>query len=56
MECRVAKTLEFSEYYPYYCKLYIRDFKFIYCMKNNDNDLCHGSCFEYGSNNANSIF
>ena len=35
-------------------KLYIRDLKFIYCMKNNDNDLV-SSCFEYVSNNANSI-
>ena len=35
-------------------KLYIRDLKFIYCMKNIDNDLV-GSCFEYVSNNANSI-
>ena len=26
----------------------------IYCMKNNDNDLV-SSCFEYVSNNANSI-
>ena len=35
-------------------KLYIRDLKFIYCMKNNDNYLV-SSCFEYVSNNANSI-
>ena len=35
-------------------KLYIRDLKFIYCMKNNDNDLV-SSCFEYVSNNANSM-
>ena len=35
-------------------KLYIRDLKFIYCMKNNDTDLV-SSCFEYVSNNANSI-
>ena len=35
-------------------KLYIRDLKCIYCMKNNDNDLV-SSCFEYESNNAYSI-
>ena len=35
-------------------KLYIRDLKFIYCMKNNDNDLV-SSCLEYVSNNAYSI-
>ena len=35
-------------------KLYIRHFKCIYCMKNNDNDLV-SSCIEYVSNNANSI-
>ena len=35
-------------------KLYIRDLKCIYCMKNNDNDLV-SSCFKYVSNNANSI-
>ena len=35
-------------------KLYIRDIKFSYCMKNTDNDLV-SSCFEYVSNNANSI-
>ena len=35
-------------------KLYIRDLKFIYCMKNNDNDLV-SLCIEYVSNNANSI-
>ena len=35
-------------------KLYIRDLKCIYCMKNIDNDLV-SSCFEYVSNNANSI-
>ena len=29
-------------------KLYIRDLQFIYCMKNNDNDLV-SSCFEYVS-------
>ena len=33
---------------------YIRDLKIIYCMKNNDKDLV-SSCFEYMSNNANSI-
>ena len=35
-------------------KLYVRDSKCIYCMKNNDNHLVR-SCFEYVSNNANSI-
>ena len=35
-------------------KLYLRDLKCIYCMKNNDNDLV-SSCFEYVSNNENSI-
>ena len=35
-------------------KLYIRDLKCIYCMKNIDNGLV-SSCFEYVSNNANSI-
>ena len=35
-------------------KLDIRDLKFIYCMKNTDNDLI-SSCFEYVSNNANAI-
>ena len=35
-------------------KLYIRDLKFIYCMKNIENNLV-SSCFEYVSNNANSI-
>ena len=34
--------------------MYIRDLKYIYCMTNNDNDLV-SSCFEYVSNNANSI-
>ena len=36
-------------------KLYVRDLKFIYCMKNNDNHLVR-SCFEYVSNNLNSFF
>ena len=36
-------------------KLYIRDLKCICCMKNNDNGLV-SPCFEYVSNNANSIF
>ena len=36
-------------------KLYIRDLKCIYCMKNIDNDLI-SSCYEYVSDNANSIF
>ena len=35
-------------------KLDIRDLTFIYCMKNNDNDLV-SSCFEYVSNNVNKI-
>ena len=35
-------------------KLYISDLKFIYCMKNIDNDLV-SSYFEYVSNNASSI-
>ena len=35
-------------------ELYIRDLKYIYCMKNIDNGLV-SSCFEYVSNNANSI-
>ena len=35
-------------------KLYIRDLKCIYCMKNNDNYLV-SLCFEHVSNNANSI-
>ena len=35
-------------------KLYILDMKRIYCMKNTDNDLV-SSCYEYVSNNANSI-
>ena len=35
-------------------KLYVRDLKCIYCMKNIDNNLV-SSCFEYVSNNANSI-
>ena len=34
--------------------LYIRYLKCIYCMKHNHNDLI-SSCFEYVSNNANSI-
>ena len=35
-------------------KLYVRDLKCIYCMKNIDNNLV-SSCFEYVSNNANYI-
>ena len=35
-------------------KLYIRYLKIIYCMKNIDNNLV-SSCFEYVSNNENSI-
>ena len=66
MEWRGTQTFEFAEYYIYMVvrafawfsthdyKLYIRDLKFICCMKNNDNDLV-SSCFEYVSNNANSI-
>ena len=66
MECRVRRLLNLpntthtwllgplldSVHMTY--KLYIPDLKFIYCMKNNDNDLV-SSCFEYVSNNANSI-
>ena len=35
-------------------KLYIRDLKCIYCVKNIANNLV-SSCFEYESNNANSM-
>ena len=35
-------------------KLDVRDLKCIYCMKHIDNNLV-SSCFEYVSNNANSI-
>ena len=66
MECRATKAFEFAEYHRTWMlgplldsvhmtsKLYIRVLKFIYCMKNIDNDLV-SSCFEYVSNNANSI-
>ena len=66
MECRGKKAFEFAEYHRTWMlgplldsvhmtsKLYIRVLKFIYCMKNIDNDLV-SSCFEYVSNNANSI-
>ena len=36
-------------------KLYICNLKCIYCMKNNDTDMIN-PCFEYVSNNTNSIF
>ena len=66
MGCRGKKAFEFAEYHRTWMlgplidsvhmtsKLYIRVLKFIYCMKNIDNDLV-SSCFEYVSNNANSI-
>ena len=38
-----------------YSNYNICDLKCIFCMKNNDNDLV-SSCFEYVSNNVNSIY
>ena len=66
MECRGTNPFEFAEYHTYMVvgplldsvhmtyKLYIRDLKCIYCMENNVDDLV-SSCFEYVSNNVNSI-